>query len=61
MEYEYKSITFSCLFNTKKVFNEKVQKYLDEYAKDGWRLHTVNVYGATAEVGHIVFEREKKQ
>ena len=60
MEYEYKSITFSCLFNTKKVFNEKVQKYLDEYAKDGWRLHTLNVDSFSGIV-HMVFEREKKQ
>lgn len=61
MEYEYKSIAFGLTFSTKNGFNEKVQAYLDQYAKKGWRLHTVNVYGASASIGHIVFEREKKQ
>lgn len=61
MEYEYKSIMFDGKLRPADAYNEQVQKYLDENAKDGWRLHTVNVYGATAEVGHIVFEREKKQ
>lgn len=61
MEYEYKSIAFGLTFSKKNGFNEKVQAYLDQYAKEGWRLHTVNVYGASASIGHIVFEREKKQ
>lgn len=61
MEYEYKSITFGLTFSTKNGFNEKVQAYLDQYAKEGWRLHTVNVYGASASIGHIVFEKEVKE
>lgn len=60
MEYEYKNITINLLFSSTKKINEKVQTYLDKYAKAGWRLHSINVYGAFASVGHIVFEREVK-
>ena len=58
MEYEYKSIMFNGKLRPADAYNEQVQKYLDENAKDGWRLHTLNVYSSSGIV-HMVFEREK--
>lgn len=58
MNYQYKSVTFGCTFNTKKMFNEKLQELLDEYSTQGWKLHTMEVCGASASVCVCVFEKE---
>lgn len=58
--YEYESVTFGCAFSTKSGFNDKLQSLLDEYAEDGWKLHTMQVAGASASICVCVFEREKE-
>lgn len=60
MEYEYKTETFSCLLKRLKTFNVMLQELLDKYAADGWKLHSMQLAGACAEICVCVFEREKK-
>lgn len=59
MEYEYKTETFSCLLKRIKTFNQMLQELLDKYASDGWKLLTMQLAGACAEICVCVFEREK--
>ena len=56
--YEYKTETFGCGFSTKSGFNSKLEDLLNEYAEEGWRLHTMQVAGASASICICVFERE---
>ena len=60
MEYEYKTETFSCVLKRLKTFNEMLQELLDIYANDGWKLHTMQLAGAGADICVCVFEREKR-
>ena len=60
MQYEYKTETFSCLLKRLKTFNQMLQELLDKYAADGWKLHSMQLAGACAEICVCVFEREKK-
>ena len=56
--YKYKTETFSCLFKSNTGFNEDLQELLDEYADDGWKLHTMQVAGSTASTCICVFEKK---
>ena len=44
----YKSDFFKCTFSTVKQFNEMLQAKLDEYAADGWLLHSYHIGGEGA-------------
>ena len=37
-----------------------LQELLDKYANDGWKLHTMQLAGAGADICVCIFEREKR-
>ena len=59
--YEYETVTFGCLFSSKEDFNNKLQRILDDYAEEGWRLHTIQIAGGSASMCVCVFEREAEE
>ncbi|GEM_PF-1001910 len=59
MKYEYKTVTFTCTFSTAGKMNAKLQQVLDEYSKQGWKLHSVQI--PLGEFCTCIFEREKNE
>lgn len=55
----YKSDYFKCTFSTVAKFNEMLQEKLDQYAADGWLLHSYHVPGEMAGFCTMVFYREE--
>lgn len=56
----YKVVSFSCIFSTKRTIVKKLQKIIDKYADDGWKLHSYEIPGAFAEVCIVVFYKEEE-
>lgn len=54
---KYESVTIGVTFSTKKSFNEKFQKTLDEYSEKGWKLHSFHF---SFEICTMVFEKEQE-
>ena len=55
----YKSDFFKCTFSTVEKFNQQLQEKLDQYAEDGWLLHSYHVPGEGATFCTLVFYREE--
>ncbi len=54
---KYKSITLGITWSTKKGFNDKFQKLLDEYSLKGWKLHSFHFDSGS--ICTVVFEKEQ--
>ncbi|HAS56275.1 MAG TPA: hypothetical protein DEF61_01890 [Firmicutes bacterium] len=65
MAYEYKSVcvkTANPLVASYKGFNEDIQNVLNQYSRDGWKLHTAKLENFSAGPGMVcllIFEKEK--
>lgn len=55
----YKSDHFGCALLTPKQFAEKLQKMLDKYANEGWKLHSYQML-EFATYCSVVFYKEEQ-
>lgn len=55
MKYQYTTVMIKCLIRRRRLKN-KIQKALDEKAKEGWRLVTMEIsYGLSG--CYLIFEK----
>ncbi|HOA42038.1 MAG TPA: DUF4177 domain-containing protein [Bacillota bacterium] len=57
--WEYKTETFSSIFDTKNSLKEKCDAVLEKYAKDGWELVNFQCIGAFGSIMILIFKRQK--
>lgn len=57
--WEYKTETFSSLFDTKRSLKEKCDAILEKYASEGWELVNFQCVGSAGSMMILVFKRPK--
>lgn len=58
MTVQYKTETFTCLLSFPGKFRDQLQEVLDRNAREGWKLHSWQVPGASASYCVVVFYKE---
>jgi hypothetical protein len=57
--WEYKTETFSSIFDNKRSLKGKCDAILKKYANDGWELVNFQCIGALGSIMMLVFKRAK--